>query len=93
MRLYLSFDKPWLELKIDKILIKIKLIKLIFFKLTLLKIIKLCVTNNHFICSFIKNLQEFKSSKWGSFDFCIKKSEGISTKNTFCPKRKFKVFR
>ena len=63
MRLYLSFDKPWLELKIDKRLIKIKLIKLIFFKLTLLKIIKLCVTNNHFICSFIKNLQEFKSCK------------------------------
>lgn len=44
MRLYLSFDKPWLELKIDKILIKIKLIKLIFFKLTLLKILKLCVS-------------------------------------------------
>ena len=76
MRLYLSFDKPWLELKIDKILIKIKLIKLIFFKLTLLKIIKLCVTNNHFICSFIKNLQEFKSNKWGSFNFSIKKSGG-----------------
>lgn len=93
MRLYLSFDKPWLELKIDKILIKIKLIKLIFFKLTLLKIIKLCVTNNHFICSFIKNLQEFKSSKWGSFDFCIKKPGFIPAKNTFCPKRKFKVFR
>lgn len=93
MRLYLSFDKPWLELKIDKILIKIKLIKLIFFKLTLLKIIKLCVTNNHFMCSFIKNLQELKSNKWGSFDFCIKKVGGISTKNTFCPKRKFKVFR
>ena len=80
MRLYLSFDKPWLELKIDKILIKIKLIKLIFFKLTLLKIIKLCVTNNHFICSFIKNLQEFKSSKWGSFDFCIKKAGFIPAK-------------
>ena len=50
MRLYLSFDKPWLELKIDKILIKIKLIKLIFFKLTLLKILKPCVTNNQTMC-------------------------------------------
>ena len=92
MRLYLSFDKPWLELKIDKILIKIKLIKLIFFKLTLPKIIKPSVTRNHFMC-YVTTYKNLKVTSGEVLIFSIKKSGGGSTKNTFHPKRKFKVFR